>query len=82
MFKWLSRGARGDKPEPRVSHDHVADAVIELGSSGRLSEELLDGGATPDPAPEYIQEATEPSAEAWEREREARRQIEQERGES
>ncbi len=81
MFKWLSRGARGEKPEPRVSHDHLADAVVEFGSAGRLPVGALEADA-PDPAPEYIQEASEPSAEAWEREREARNEIEQERGDS
>ena len=55
---------------------------MEFDSGGRLPDGVLEGRATPDPAPEYIQEATEPSAEAWEREREARRRIEQERGES
>jgi len=55
---------------------------MSVDSLGRPPEGLLDGGATPDPPPEYIQEATEPSAEAWERERETRRRIEQERGES
>ena len=55
---------------------------MEFESGGRLPEGLIEGGVPPDPAPEYIQEASEPSAGAWEREREARNRIEQERGES
>lgn len=55
---------------------------MEFESGGRLPEGLLEDGATPDPPPEYVQETTEPSPEAWEREREARREIEEERGES
>ncbi len=82
MFKWLSRGTRREKPEATASRDRLADSVMDFESLGRLPEEVLEGGPTPDPAPEYVQEATEPSTEAWEHEREARRRIEQERGES
>lgn len=54
---------------------------MEFESGGRLPEELVQG-ATPDPAPEYIEAASEPSPEAWDRERQARNEIEEERGES
>lgn len=82
MFKWLSRRARGEKGEAPASRDRLADAVVSFDSQGRVPEELVDGDPTPGPSPEYIQEATEPSADAWERERAARREIEQEKGES
>ena len=82
VFKWLSRRGREEKPQATASRDRVADAVVEFDSLGRLSEEDLEGGATPGPAPEYIQEATEPSPEAWEHEREARDRIERDRGDS
>ena len=77
MLKWLSRRTRTDKPEAAASRDPVADAVLSVDSLGRLSEDLLEGGPAPEPAPEYIPQATEPSAEAWEHEREARDQLEE-----
>jgi hypothetical protein len=80
MFKWLSRGARTQEAERSPSRDPVADAFLSVDSLGRLPEDLLEGGPAPEPAPEYIAEATEPSEEAWEHEREAR--SEQEPGES
>jgi hypothetical protein len=46
--------------------------MLNIDALGRLPADLLEGGAAPEPAPEYIQEATEPPAEAWEHEREAR----------
>jgi transcriptional regulator of nitric oxide reductase len=72
MFKWLSRGARTEKPEASASRDPVADAVLSVDALGRLPEDLLGGGQPPEPAPEYIQDAAEPSAAAWQHEREAR----------
>ena len=72
MFKWLSRGARTEKPAASAPRDPVADAVLSVDTLGRLPGGILEGGSPPEPAPEYIQDATEPSAEAWEHEREAR----------
>jgi hypothetical protein len=72
MFKWLSRGARIEEPEASASRDPVADALLSVDTLGRLPGDLPEGGQPPEPAPEYIQDATEPSAEAWEHEREAR----------
>ena len=80
MFKWLSRGRGTDKPERTASRDPVADALLSVDSLGRLSEDLLEGGPAPEPSPDYIEQATEPSAEAWEHERQARE--EKEKGES
>ena len=80
MFKWFSRGARTEKAERAPSRDLVADAILSAESLGRLSPDLLEGGQVPEPAPEYIEKAAEPSEDAWEHEREARR--EQEAGES
>lgn len=74
MFKWLSRRGRNDRPEATASRDLLADAVLSAESLGRLSEADLEGGPAPEPASEYVQEATEASPEAWEHEREARRQ--------
>jgi hypothetical protein len=76
MFKWLSRGARTPKPEASASRDLLADALLNVEALGRLPEELVEG-PTPEPPPEYIQKATEPSAEAWEHEREARKEQEE-----
>jgi len=70
MFKWLSRGARGEKAS--ASRDPVADALLSVDTLGRLPGDLGEGGPPTEPAPEYIQDATQPSAEAWEHEREAR----------
>jgi len=49
---------------------------LNVEALGRLPEDLVEG-PTPEPPPEYIQEATEPSAEAWEHEREARKEQEE-----
>lgn len=80
MFKWLSRGGRAQKPEASASRDPSADALLNIKALGRLPQDLIEGGPTAEPAPGYIEEATEPPAEAWEHEREARRK--QEEGES
>jgi hypothetical protein len=80
MFKWLSRSARSQRAERPTSRDPVADALLSVDSLGRLSEDQLEGGPAPEAPSEYIAEATEPSEEAWEHEREARRA--QEPGES
>jgi hypothetical protein len=72
MFKWLSRGGRIEEPEASASRDPVADALLSVDTLGRLPGDLAEGGQPPEPAPEYIQDGTEPSAEAWEHEREAR----------
>ena len=77
MFKWLSRAGRSDKPEASASRDPVADAMMNVEMLGRLPEDLLEGGEPREPAPEYIEQATEPSAGAWEHEREARSEKEQ-----
>jgi hypothetical protein len=72
MFKWLSRGARTENPEASASVDPVADAVLSVDTLGRPPGDPLEGGPHTGPAPEYIQDATTPSAEAWKHEREAR----------
>ena len=74
MFKRLRRGARTQNPEASASRDPIADGLLNVTALGRLPDGLLEGGQASDPAPEYIQEATEPSAEAWDHEREARRE--------
>jgi len=71
MFRWLSRDARSQEPKA-PSRDPVADVLLNAEVLGRLPEDLLEGGPPPEPAPEYIQDATEPSEQAWEHEREAR----------
>jgi hypothetical protein len=80
MFKWFSRSARTQRAERPQSRDPVADAILSADSLGRLSEDLLEGGPAPEPPAEYIEASTEPSEEAWEHEREARKA--QEPGES
>ena len=76
MFKWLARAGRSEKPEASVSRDPVADAVLSVDTLGRLPGDLLEG--VPEPAPEYVEQATEPAPEAWQHEREARAEQEQE----
>lgn len=73
MFSWLSRLLQSLKPSGSVSQDPVADAVFSVDSLGRLPEDL-DGGPAPEPKPQYIETATEPSEEDWAREREARKE--------
>ena len=77
MFKWLSRAGRTEKPAASASRDPVADGLLNIAALGRLPADLLEGGPAPEPAPQYIQEATEPPAEAWEHEREARKDQEE-----
>ncbi len=76
MFRWL-RGARGERPQPVVSRDPVADALLVEDTLGRAPADLGEGGPATEPAPEYVPEATEAPAQAWEQEREARREQEQ-----
>jgi hypothetical protein len=78
MFKWLSRRGRTDDEQAPVSRDPVADAGFYAATLGRLPADLVEGGPAPEPAPEYIEDATEPSADAWEHEREVRRKQEEE----
>ncbi len=77
MFKWLSRRGRNENPEAPPSRDLLADALLNAEALGRLPEDLVEGGPAPEPPPQYIEEATEPSAEAWEHEREARKEQEE-----
>ncbi len=77
MFKWLSSRVRTQQPGASVPRDPVADALLNVATLGRLPGDLLEGGAPPEPAPEYVQEATQPSAEAWEHERDARSKQEE-----
>jgi hypothetical protein len=41
---------------------------------GRLPEDVAEGSGEPQPAPEYIAEASTPSEVAWERERQRYRE--------
>jgi hypothetical protein len=77
MFRWLSRGGRREKLAASASRDPVADALLSVDTLGRLPEDLVEGGPPAEPAPEYIQDATTPSADAWKQEREARAAQEQ-----
>jgi len=76
VFKWL-RGLRSEKPEDRVSRDPVADALLSADTLGRPPADLVEGDPVREPAPEYIPEAADAPEEAWEHEREARREQEQ-----
>lgn len=76
MFKWLWRAGRTDRARAPAPRDPVADAVVRMDSLGRLSEDDLEDGPPAEPAPEYIERTTEPSAEKWEHEREIRREKE------
>jgi hypothetical protein len=51
-------------PWLRISAGRMQDATF-----GRLPEDLAEGGGESQPAPEYIAEASTPSEDAWERER-------------
>jgi hypothetical protein len=73
VFKWLSRSARNERSEASVPRDPVADAIVSVDTLGRLSGDLVEGAAPPsEPGSEYIEKAADPTAEAWEHEREAR----------
>lgn len=59
----------------------TTEARMEIAAEGRLPQDVVDGGAADEPAPEYIAEAAKPSEADWEREiahyREKNRQPDQ-----
>jgi len=82
MLKWLSRSK--SKPVRRVTRGprlRTADAQMQVEAIGRLPQGVAEGGSGPEPAPEYIPEAAEPSEDVWAREQELYRRK-QEQGET
>lgn len=75
MLRWFSKSkSRSAKPASRL---RAADVEMQVEATGRLPQDTAEGGTTPEPAPEYIRETTEPSEDMWAREQELYRRKQQ-----
>jgi hypothetical protein len=79
MFKWLSKSGKSANSRIRL---RTADGQMQANVVGRLSQDVAEGGRSPEPVPEYIQEAAEPSEDVWAHEQELyrRKQAQDEAG--
>ncbi len=80
MPKWFSKSKshRSANPAPRL---RIADAKMQLEAIGRLPQDAAEGDGTPEPSPEYVREAAEPTEGVWAREQELYRRK-QEKGQT
>jgi hypothetical protein len=80
MPKWFARLRSASNSSAKAGDGfRMNDAKMQVAASGRLPEDVVAGGRTREPSPEYIGEAAEPSEEVWAHEEELyRRRREQE----
>ncbi len=76
MLKWISKLKSVRSRGPGLGL--TADAQVQVEAIGRLPQGMAEDGRTPEPSPDYIREAAEPSEDVWAREQELyRRKQEQ-----